>query len=230
MRRLRENAYVAASFRSSPLIIDQVAVGVNDMVPANHAHFYKEIFAIPGFLRGPLICFGFQEFEKGATLDGKQYVHLGEYFATLGVRATSLDLFDPRSELRYDMNLEIPRIEQGRYLTLIDIGSLEHVFDTRQCFENCLRMLAPGGHYLLHTPVNGYYGHGFHVFNPECLRGGLQLNGFHVIYEKYSTLDGTPVADPSLPGDTLTWIVARKERELDQFICPQQQKWYTRYA
>ena len=200
------------------------------MVPANHVHFYKEIFAIPGFLRGPLICFGFQEFENGATLDGKQYVHLGEYFATRGVRATSLDLFDPRSELRYDMNLEIPRIEQGRYLTLIDIGSLEHVFDTRQCFENCLRMLAPGGHYLLHTPVNGYYGHGFHVFNPECLRGGLQLNGFHVIYEKYSTLDGRPVADPSFPGDTLTWIVARKEREMDQFVCPQQQKWYTRYA
>jgi hypothetical protein len=98
---------MGASFRSSPLIVDPVAGRVNDMVPANHVHFYEEIFAIPGFLQGPLICFGFQEFEKGATLDGEQYVHLGEYFARLGVRATSLDLFDPRSELRYDMNPEV---------------------------------------------------------------------------------------------------------------------------
>jgi hypothetical protein len=200
------------------------------MVLVTHVPFYREIFAIPEFLRDPLLCFGFQEFDKGASLDGKQYLHLGEYFATMGVRATSLDLFDPRSELRYDMNYRVPESEHGRYSTFIDIGSLEHVFDTRQCFENCLRMVAPGGHYLLHTPVNGYYAHGFHVFNPECLRGGLELNGFRVIYEKYSTVDGRPVADPSSPGDTLAWIVARKEREMDKFVCPQQGKWYTRYV
>src|ERR1039457_5486417 len=138
-------------------------VGWAGMVLVTHVPFYREIFAIPEFLRDPLICFGFQEFDKGATLDGKQYLHLGEYFATLGVRATSLDLFDPRSELRYEMNHRVPEHEHGRYATFIDIGSLEHVFDTRQCFENCLRMVAPGGHYLLHTPVNGYYAHGFHV-------------------------------------------------------------------
>src|ERR1022692_3747113 len=147
-----------------------------------------------------------------------------------GVRATSLDLFDPRSELRYDMNHRVPEHEHGRYATFIDIGSLEHVFDTRPCFENCLRMVAPGGHYVLHTPVNGYYAHGFHVFNPECLRSGLELNGFRVIYEKYSSVDGRPVADPSAPGDVLAWIVARKERVMDQFVCPQQGKWYTRYV
>ena len=200
------------------------------MVPADHVHFYKEIFALPGVLRGPVLCFGFQEFAKGASLDGKQYVHLGEYFATLGIRAASLDLFNSRSELRYDMNYEVPEIERGRYSTLIDIGSLEHVFDTRQCIENCLRMLTLGGHYLLHTAVNGHFGHGFHVFNPECLRSVLRLNGFRIIYEKYSTIDGRTLVDPSLPGDTLTWIAARKDREIAQFVCPQQQKWYTRYA
>jgi hypothetical protein len=199
------------------------------MVLVNHIPFYREVFAIPGFLRGPLLCFGFQEFDRGATLDGKQHLHLGEYFATLGIDAISLDLFDPRSELRYDMNYTVPECEHGRYPTFIDIGSLEHVFDTRQCFENCLRMVAPGGHYMLHTPVNGYFAHGFHVFNPECLRGALESNGFRVIYEKYSTVDGSPVADPSAPGDILTWMVARKERGFDKFVCPQQRKWYNRY-
>ena len=93
------------------------------MVLVTHVPFYREIFAIPGFLRGPLLCFGFQEFDKGANLDGTQYLHLGEYFDTLGVQSTSLDLFDPRSELRYDMNYQVPEREHSRYATLIDIGS-----------------------------------------------------------------------------------------------------------
>lgn len=200
------------------------------MVLQTHLPFYKEIFAIPGFLRDPILCFGYQEFDHGVTLDGQHHPDLGRYFATLGMREVSLDLFDPRSELRYDMNQAVPACEHERYGTFIDIGSLEHVFDTRQCFENCLRMVAPGGHYLLHAPVNGYFAHGFHVFNPECLVGGLEENGFHVVYRKYSTQGGQPVADPSAPGDVLTWIVARKERSLGQFVCPQQTKWYTRYA
>jgi hypothetical protein len=203
---------------------------VKAMVLLGHVPFYKEIFALPGFLREPALCFGYQEFDHEATLDGSRYLHLGEYFATLGISATSLDLFDPRSELRYDMNFPVPESEHGRYATFIDIGSLEHVFDTRQCFENCLRMIALAGHYLLHTPVNGYYGHGFHVFNPECLRGGLELNGFQVVYEKYSTVGGKPVAGPAAPGDIVAWIVARKERNMHEFACPQQRKWYTRYV
>jgi len=200
------------------------------MVLPTHIPFYKEIFAIPGFARDPILFFGFQEFDYGATLDGNQYKDLGEYFATKGIRGISLDLFDPRSELRYDMNYAVPETEYERYGTLIDIGSVEHVFDTRQCFENCLRMVAVGGHYLLHTPVNGYFAHGFHIFNPECLRGVFELNGYQILYEKYSNFQGEPIADPSSPGDILTWMVARKERSLDKFVCPQQRKWYTRYV
>jgi hypothetical protein len=43
-------------------------------------------------------------------------------------------------------------------------------------------------------------------------------------------MDGSPVPDPSAPGDTLAWIAARKERALEKFVCPQQRKWYTRYV
>ncbi len=200
------------------------------MVLQTHVPYYQEIFAIPGFLRDPILCFGYQEFDRGVTLNGESHADLGRYFDARGLREVSLDLFDPRSELRYDMNDAVPESEHERYGTLIDIGSLEHVFDTRQCFENCLRMLAPGGHYLLHTPVNGYYAHGFHVFNPECLVSALELNGFQVRYQKYSLQSGVPVSDPSGPGDILAWIVARKERSMEKFVCPQQRKWYSRYA
>ncbi len=200
------------------------------MIVNPHLQFYKEVFAIPGFLRAPILSFGFQEFDFGVTLDGNFHRDLGEYFAARGLACASMDLFDPRATLRYDMNHPVPATEYGRYGTFIDIGNVEHVFDTRQCIENSFRMIASGGHYLLHTPVNGYYGHGFHVFNPECLFGAMLENGFRVIYEKYSRMDGTIVDDPSKAGDVLAWIVARKERSFDEFVCPQQGKWKTRYT
>ena len=200
------------------------------MILLEHLPFYRKIFALPGFLRDPILCFGFQEFGPGASLDGQQHLDLNEYFAGIGLRGTSLDLFDPRAQLRYDMNVPVSQSEHGRYCTIIDIGSLEHVFDTRQCLENCLRMVSLGGHYLLHTPVNGYFAHGFHVFNPECLRDVFALNGFLTIYEEFSTADGRTVDDPAAHGDILVWIVARKDKEVEPFICPQQRKWYTRYT
>jgi len=195
-----------------------------------HIPFYQQIFAIPGFLQDPVLCFGVQEFNGEASLDGKKHTHLAEYFATLGLHTTYLDHFDPRAELRYDMNEAVPDSEHGRYATFIDIGSVEHVFDSRQCFENCLRMVALGGHYMLHTPVNGYYAHGYHTFHPHCLRDMLDLNGFTRVFEAYCTMQGEPVADPSLRRDVIGWHVARKEREMGRFVCPQQGNWAPQYA
>jgi hypothetical protein len=194
------------------------------MVPANHVHFYKEIFAIPGFLRGPLICFGFQEFEKGATLDREQYVYLGEYFATLGVRATSLDLFDPRSELRYDMNLEIPRIEIGPLLDTYRHRQPGARFRHSSVFRELHAHAGPWGPLPVTRSCEW-------LLRPRIPRFGPATKWLPCdLREVFYVGRHTPVADPSLSGDTLIWIVARKEREMDQFVCPQQQKWYTRYA
>lgn len=142
----------------------------------------------------------------------------------------SLDLFDERADLRYDMNLPVPSAEWGRYGTLIDIGCLEHLFDTLQCLENCTRMISQNGHYMLHTPVNGYFGHGLHVFNPQGLVDFFEMNGFQIVYLAYSTADGIPVLDPSVPGDKLVWIVARKTESNTKVTCPQQRLWLDYYS
>lgn len=156
--------------------------------------------------------------------------NLGEFLRNRRIRRVSvLDLFDARAELRYDMNLPVPDSEYEQWGTLIDIGCLEHLFDTRQCLENCMRMVSTGGVYFLHTPVNGYLGHGLHTFNPEGLLGALQLNGFEILYHRYCAKDGTPLKDPSEAPDALIWLVARKTRAIDEFQIPQQGKWYGRY-
>lgn len=141
-----------------------------------------------------------------------------------------LDLFDQRADLRYDMNRPVPPTELGSYGTLIDIGCLEHVFDTRQCLENCLRMVRQGGVYFLHTPVKGYYSHGLHTFNAEGLVQALTLNGFEIVYKRYSTERGTPIRDPTRGKDVLLWLVGRKVGEMEEFRCPQQDGWREWYA
>ena len=211
------------------------------MVLNTHLAIYRDVFNLPNFLNGPALCFGFQEIEKGVEFNGVSYASLEDVFRSFGVAATSLDFFDGRAALRYDMNLPVPSSEHGRYGTLIDIGSIEHVFDTRQCLENCIRMLAVGGNYFLVTPVNGYFGHGLHTFHPEGVLAALDLNGFRVVYVRYTKLDGTFVDDPCKPRETviwqdpsvrddlLIWLVAVKEREIESFTCPQQGKWVRVY-
>jgi hypothetical protein len=119
--------------------------------------------------------------------------------------------------------------EHNKYGTLIDIGCLEHLFDTAACLENCIRMVRPGGHYLLHTPVNGYFGHGLHVFNPQGLIDCFKSNGFRIVYLKYSTQKGKQVANPAKARMCLLWMVGKKEKEVPTFVCPQQTIWATDY-
>lgn len=161
---------------------------------------------------------------------GFKYASLSELLLTQGRSVVSLDLFDSRADLRYDMNLPVPESEHRKYGTLIDIGCLEHLFDTAQCLENCMRMLRGGGQYLLVTPVNGYYGHGLHVFNPQGLIDCFADNGFKIVYLKYATILGGLVSDPSAARDVNIWMVGRKEADLARFVCPQQKKWSSFYA
>lgn len=144
----------------------------------------------------------------------------------------SLDYFDQRADLRHDMNVPIPRSQHERYGTLIDIGSIEHVFDTRQCMENCLKMIRVGGVYFLHTCVNGYYMHGLHVFSPEALVKAVAINGFEIEYCKFSTNFGVPVTSShplAADANILIWLVARKKRRISKFTCPQQDNWTGHY-
>ena len=205
------------------------------MIIPPHIPYYDEIFALPGFLADPILIFGYQDVlppEPGKGFPSEFFDHpdLNGWLRAHGHRdITTLDHFDDRATLRYDMNRPVPIAEHDAYATLIDIGCLEHVFDSKQCLENCMRMVRVGGALLLHTPVNGYYGHGLHVFHPEGILTALELNGFDLRYVKYCRIDGTEVADPGGLQDAIIWAVAQKQRTLGEFVCPQQGRWSTRY-
>jgi len=216
-----------------------------------HLAFYTEIFALPGFLTDPVAVFGFQDFSVKGTRPGlRSYrrwllgrgpkprnlptdfrvANLTDYLHARGMRDVRvIDLFDARAECRYDMNHPVPAEEHERYGTFIDIGSIEHVFDTRQCLENELRMVRPGGVYMVMTPVSGYRGHGLHTFHPDVLPQALEINGFEILYRRYATKHGVPLERPAPGQDALIWLVGRKRSPLEKFQVPQQQAFWEEY-
>jgi len=179
-------------------------------------------------------------------------------FRNLGLADVEvLDLYDSRAQLHHDMNHPVPGACDGRYGLVIDVGSTEHVFDTRQCLDNLFRMTRVGGHLVMHLPCNGYFDHGFHTFSPECILSALELNGFRIVYRKFSTRQGAEIRNPDgicrEPGEyrsgylsniwkslelcrgerntsAIMWVAAQKQTRMPEFVIPQQGRWKDMYT
>jgi len=81
-----------------------------------------------------------------------------------------------------DMNDAIPNLMKGRYSTVIDGGSLEHIFNFPVAVKNCMELLEPGGHFIGISPCNNFLWHGFYQFSPELFYGVFsRSNGFSVV-------------------------------------------------
>lgn len=191
-----------------------------------HIPRWREVLATPGVISECMLTFGYQDIMGTGLPADYASADLRPILLASGAGSvTTLDYFDKRADLIHDMNLPVPSMEHERYTTLLDIGSLEHVFDTRQCIENCLRMVAVGGIYFLHTPVKGYFAHGLHTFNPEGLLGSLDLNNFEILSVRYTTDAGKVIRGPEYGENVIIWIVAKKLAPLETFVIPQQSIW-----
>jgi hypothetical protein len=204
-----------------------------------HVPILEEILRLPGALSSPLLLFGLQEIgiaparlaASGLIPKGYDAPDLATLLCRRGVEEVDvLDWFDERANIRHDMNTPLPPALQGRYRVLIDIGSLEHVFDTRQCLENCMKALVSGGIYVLHTCVKGYFRHGLHTFHPGILLDALKSNGFEILWCRYTSWDGALCLDLRQEEDVLLWVVARKGSVQERFVSPQQVAWAEEYG
>jgi len=67
----------------------------------------------------------------------------------------------------HDLNQPIPKNLHSRYETLIDGGSIEHIFNFPQCIMNYKNLIKDKGNLFICTVANNYLGHGFYQFSPE---------------------------------------------------------------
>jgi SAM-dependent methyltransferase len=82
----------------------------------------------------------------------------------------------------HDLNDAISEALEEQFSTVIDSGTLEHVFNVPEGLRSAMRMVRPGGHLVMMTPCNDAPGHGFYQFTPELLyRVFSAENGFRVV-------------------------------------------------
>jgi hypothetical protein len=86
-----------------------------------------------------------------------------------------------------------------RFDTIVDVGTLEHIFDINSALDNIVNMLKVGGQLIIIVPASNAIDHGFYSFSPTLFFDYFSGNGFcdfscylregsSVVYEKKSKL------------------------------------------
>lgn len=109
-----------------------------------------------------------KDIDKHIAKDEQEFCEavLTEFFG-----ASQIDSMDnsnyENATLIHDMNKAIPESLHDAYDTVIDVGTLEHVFDIGEALRNCAALCKVGGQIIHILPTNGFCGHGFWQFSPE---------------------------------------------------------------
>jgi hypothetical protein len=169
------------------------------------------------------------------------------FFQQLGAaEVDSLDASDYEGAMHvHDLNTPVADELKGRFSTVLDGGSLEHVFNFPVAVQSCMEMVAVGGHYLGITPTSNFSGHGFYQFSPELFYRILTAeNGFTVermlLYEDRPASSWYEVPDPLIlhrrvtftnPNRSYLAFIARKLAAVPLFTrWPQQSDYAAAWA
>jgi SAM-dependent methyltransferase len=132
---------------------------------------------------------------------------LTEYFGATTVDSIDNSDFEKATYI-HDMNEPLPKSLYGKYDTVIDGGTLEHVYNAPQALKNCSQLCKPGGQILHILPANNYCGHGFWQYSPEL---------FFSLYSEKNGYSETEVFMADL-SDTTKWYQVKKPVDGDRAL------------
>jgi hypothetical protein len=85
------------------------------------------------------------------------------------------------ADVVWDLNEPVPSDLHSRFDVVFDGGSLEHIFHAPVAIQSYMRLVRVGGHLLVTSPANNYYGHGLYQFSPEFFFATLtEENGYFI--------------------------------------------------
>jgi SAM-dependent methyltransferase len=96
------------------------------------------------------------------------------------VYATDISTFE-NPDFSIDLNERVDASYYERFDTIVDVGTLEHVFDIPTALQNVVRMCRKGGSVVLINPSSGAIDHGFYQFSPTLYFDYFGSNGFSVV-------------------------------------------------
>ena len=73
------------------------------------------------------------------------------------------------ADIIHDLNHPLTKEKQGlsQFDTILDVGTLEHIFNIPQALMNISNLCQKDGQIIHHLPADGFSGHGFYQFSPE---------------------------------------------------------------
>lgn len=142
-----------------------------------------------GALGSPLFVIGSQQFPDNSMPGEVWEVFRSRY----GIdEYVDFDLNDDAA-VRLDLTSELPEEFRGGASTVLEAGTLEHVFDIAAAMRTLHAMLRPGGALVVLAPLS-WYEHGFYNLNPKLLRAFAQANGYELLVEAFWFRYRVPVA------------------------------------
>jgi len=105
------------------------------------------------------------------------------FFKMLGFDSVhSLDISSYQgAEILWDLNKPIPGDLEKSFDFILNGGTIEHVFDIRQCLDNLSNALKMGGTIFHVAPVDGYLDHGFVQPSPKLFHSYYKSNSFEEV-------------------------------------------------
>jgi len=107
---------------------------------------------------------------------------------------------------QYDLNGGLPGHFRCRFGSVIDGGTLEHVFNLPAALKASMNAVKVGGYFFSFTQCNNAMGHGFYQLSPEFFyrtlsdRNGFQLHDMFLAEGSFGKVPWFRVADPGAIG------------------------------
>jgi SAM-dependent methyltransferase len=87
---------------------------------------------------------------------------------------------DEGCNIIHDLNLHLPKQYLGQYDLVVEMGTMEHIFDIRAVFDNITKLLKVGGSVFHFSPLDSI-NHGFYNFSLNLFYDVYRNNGFEDI-------------------------------------------------
>lgn len=107
-----------------------------------------------------------------------------------GVRGYQSCDINGEADLFLDLSQPLAREYHGAFRSILNGGTLEHIFDLRQAMQNIHDATAVGG-LMLHTLPMTWMNHGFVNLNPVLFHLAAEANAYDVVAEGFYFSAGT---------------------------------------
>lgn len=123
------------------------------------------------------------------------YIHARTFFEFLGIPKSQyydIDKFEfDKPVILHDLQKPLDEHYHNFFNFILDIGTMEHIFDVKAVMSNIVNAAKIGGYVLQMLPMQNFINHGFYQFSPTLFYDFYTANGFEIVESYVIETKGT---------------------------------------